>query len=332
MTERAPPEESELLEVVRTSFGDRAVSRVTRRPYRFATSSPLEELRVSLSDGTDVPLIFKDLAWERLLDGARRSKPPFLYEPRREIETHRSILAPARVGARCYAAVVDSDRSRYWLLLEKVPGRELWQVGELEVWEAVARWLGRFHTSFAGRVADVRAVNPFLLEWDSAWLGVWSQRAREALRQSEDPRSPALLDVLDRYEEAVEPVLALPATLVHGEFYPSNVVVVGDVDDLRVCPIDWEMAATGPGLIDVAALVSGWGDTERDRLVAAYHSARRELDVDVAPRAEMVENVDRCRLLLAVQWLGWSADWQAPPEHAHDWIGEALAVARRLAR
>ena len=33
----------------------------------------------------------------------------------------------------------------------------------------------------------------------------------------------------------------------------------------------------------------------------------------------------RCRLHLALQWLGWSPDWRPPPEHAHDWLGEALS-------
>jgi len=33
---------------------------------------------------------------------------------------------------------------------------------------------------------------------------------------------------------------------------------------------------------------------------------------------------------LALQWLGWSADWTPPPEHARDWLVEALAAAERL--
>jgi len=31
-----------------------------------------------------------------------------------------------------------------------------------------------------------------------------------------------------------------------------------------------------------------------------------------------------------MQWLGWSADWSPPAEHAHDWLGEAIAMAEQL--
>ena len=65
---------------------------------------------------------------------------------------------------------------------------------------------------------------------------------------------------------------SFPRTFVHGELYPSNVLVVRDDRHPRVCPIDWEMAAIGPGLIDLAALVGGWDPPERERLVAAYLS------------------------------------------------------------
>jgi hypothetical protein len=34
--------------------------------------------------------------------------------------------------------------------------------------------------------------------------------------------------------------------------------------------------------------------------------------------------------LLALQWLGWAPDWQAPPEHRRDWFSEARAAANML--
>ena len=38
-----------------------------------------------------------------------------------------------------------------------------------------------------------------------------------------------------------------------------------------------------------------------------------------------------CRLQQAIQFLGWSRDWTAPPEHAQDWLDEAVTVAEQLA-
>jgi hypothetical protein len=45
---------------------------------------------------------------------------------------------------------------------------------------------------------------------------------------------------------------------------------------------------------------------------------------------ELEEAMAACRLQLALQWLGWSRDWSPPPEHAQDWLSEAVCVAERL--
>ena len=42
-------------------------------------------------------------------------------------------------------------------------------------------------------------------------------------------------------------LVRLPRTLIHGELYPSNVIVGRGHHRERVCPVDWEMAALGPG-------------------------------------------------------------------------------------
>ena len=60
---------------------------------------------------------------------------------------------------------------------------------------------------------------------------------------------------------------ARPRTFLHGEFYPSNVLIEDAVEGPRVRPVDWEMAGLGPGLADLAALISGrWEEAEREAL------------------------------------------------------------------
>jgi len=310
----AAPTDLELRELI----GGDDVVELTRRPYRYATSAPLEELRVRLRDGTELELILKELARERLLGDAGATKPEFVYEPERELATYRELIGPAGVGPRFYGT-----GAAQWLVIEKVPGVELWQVGELEVWEAVAAWLARFHARFADRVGELRAANPHLLEHSESWLLTWRDRAEAALAGANDERAPALVDALGRYDEAAAELAALPARFVHGEFYPSNVIV--ERAPLRVCPVDWEMASIGPAAMDLAALTTGWGDAERERLLRAYAGAAGEATV-----LALEGDVDRCRLHFALQWLGWSPEWRAPREHAHDWLGEALALARSL--
>lgn len=323
----AAPSDRELMELLRDQGGLTDVHELSRRPYRYATSAPIEEIRLRRRDGTETALLLKDLSRDRLLGDARTTKPAFLHQPRREIETYRGILAPAGIGPRCFGVVANSDA--YWIVIERVPGVELWQVGELSVWEVVAGWLGGLHASFAEKIDAARAANPYLLELTADWFRAWAERARAALADSADPRAAVVGSALARYDEVVASLAALPRTFVHGELYPSNVLVVREEHPLRVCPVDWEMAGIGPGLVDLAALVGGWPPGERSRLATAYVDAAS--GAGGPPRRDALEtDLARCRLHLALQWLGWSTDWQPPREHAHDWLGEALELTREL--
>jgi aminoglycoside phosphotransferase (APT) family kinase protein len=327
-----PVSDSELIEALGGQLDGHEIVALERRPYRYATSAPLEEIRVRTDDGTETLLILKDLLRDRLLCEARASKPEFLHEPRRELETYRRVLAPAGVGPRAFAVVDDARDGRQWLLLEKVPGVELWQVGELSIWGQVAAWLGAFHAHFGDRLAAVREANPHLLQHSPASYRTWCDRARAALLESADLRAPDLIEVLDGYDEVVETLASLPRTFVHGELYPSNVLVVVAEGSVGVYPVDWEMAGIGPGLVDVAALVGGWDAPERERLEAAYLQGLTDAGGLRPGKEDLKAGVSSCRLYLALQWLGWARGWQPPREHAHDWLGEALLASRELGR
>jgi aminoglycoside phosphotransferase len=273
----------------------RQVTTVERRPSPYRTSFPLEELRVELADGTSLQLVRKDLRRSALGTIVHRVKPEFLHDPEREIEAYR-LLAGRRLGTPVYYGA-----GRGWILLEKVPGVELAQIGELEAWRRAARWLARLHDTFAGTPPSSR----ILLDHDASYYRLWPQRAAA--------RAPEVSWIAARYEPVVERLVALPRTLIHGEFYASNVLVAGE----RVAPVDWEMAAVGAGLVDLAALVTGWTGEERAAILAAYPGVD-----DLALAA--------CRLHLALQWLGWSNDWTPPPAQAYDWLGEVRETAERL--
>jgi aminoglycoside phosphotransferase (APT) family kinase protein len=239
--------------------------------------------------------LLKDLRRSELEPQALLAKPDFLHDTGREAEAYR-LLAPVRLGVpHCHHAGPD------WLLLEKVPGIELWQIGDLQTWAEAARWLARLHRSFAGSPP----ASPTLLRYDAAYFALWAPRAVE--------RYPELAALATEHERAVDLLASLPVTFVHGEFYPSNVLVAGD----RIAPVDWEMAGIGPGVLDLAALVAGWGEEERRALRSAYG------DVDEIA-------LEAARLHVAFQWLGWSSRWTPPNEHAHDWLAEARDAALHL--
>ena len=261
-----------------------------RTRYAYGTSHHLDLLHLVLADGRSLEALRKDLT-----PVGRVVKPDFLHDPRREVEAYR-ILAGAGLGTpACY------DAGEHWILLERVPGIELWQVGELETWVAVAQWLSRLH----GRFAAETPTNNRLIRYDGPYFRLWPERVRHA--------HPALAQALTGYERVIEILTAEPRTLVHGEFYASNVLVAEE----RIAVVDWETAGIGPGVLDLAALVTGWPDEQRASIIAGYGEV---------PDAALAA----AELHLAIQWLGWSLGWTAPPEHARDWLNEALAAAKRL--
>jgi Phosphotransferase enzyme family len=305
----------------------RRVERMGRRVSEYSTSFTIEELDLDLDHGEQLRLVFKDLSWQSLLGEARQVRPRFLYDPRREIAIYRRALAGGGLEtAACYGAVVDEPAERYWLFLERMDGPQLRHVGDFDTWLAAARWLARLHTRFAGCVHGLAGEVP-LLQYDEAFLRNWLQRLGAG------GRSPALERVRGCYERLVGRISAMPQTLIHNEFYPSNVLVGAASGPARICPIDWELAAAGPGLIDVAALTAGdWTEEQRTEMLSSYRDALVRSGGAPPALARMRQDLDCCRLHLAVQWLGWAADeWNAPADQARDWLGEAVTLADRLA-
>jgi Ser/Thr protein kinase RdoA (MazF antagonist) len=313
------------------SGGPRRISRLERSPCVFTSSFALEELQLQLDDGTGLDLMFKDLGSSGLSERAREAKPDFLSDPQREIEAYRSILARADLGtATFYGADVDPAQDRYWLFIENVRGIALWQIGELEIWEAVARWAAELHNRFAGQ--DVPGVE-HLVRYDADLYRLWLRRAldfadRWEARQHGKARK-TIEWLAERYETVVERLASLPVTFIHGELYASNVLVDQRNRGTRVCPIDWELAAIGPGLIDLAALTMGWATQQRTALATAYLDAHARSERLPAGEA-FLELLDCARLHLAVQWLGWAPDWRPPRSHRRNWVDDALTIATEL--
>ncbi len=305
--------DGEIAEALAAVLG-RQVELVSRRRHAYGTSFPIDALEVRIDGGPPERLLLKDLGTPAA--AARSVKPGFLHDPLREIAVYLEVLAKHDLGTpHCYGASIDPDLNRYWLFLEHVPGVELWQVGELPVWEEVAGWLARFHAR------GEAILHPRAIRCDRAFFEGWLHRARAATRDERLDRLAAA------YSTVVDQLLALPVTLIHGEFYPSNVLIGRASAGVRVCAVDWEMTARGPGLLDLAAITAGgWTEAERAAIQAAYNRALpTALDA-----AALRRSLACCRLHLALQWLGWAEDWTPPREHAQDWMEVALSAAGEL--
>ena len=312
-----PVTDQDLRAVLESVLGCR-VTAICRRPNGYRSSFAIEDVELTMDDGQTLPVVFKDLARSALTPAAQGAKPAGLLDPLREIEAYLEVLGPGRVDApTCYGAVAEPDEGRYWLFLESVEGIPLWQVSEQSEWQEAAAWLAGLHA----RAAPSRPSH--LLRYDATYFQRWIDRAVAF--------TPAgsLSAVAAAWPAVVERLLDWPRTFVHGEFYPSNVLIRTGTARPRVAPVDWEMCGLGPGLLDLAALVSGnWAAGDRERLALAY---RDSLPSPGRPStAELLDALAYFRLYIAVQWLGWSRDWSPPAEHAHDWLSEALTLAEEL--
>jgi hypothetical protein len=325
-----------LTEAVLQATGERRrMVSVERRTSPYRSSHALEEISIRLDDGVRLELLRKgfDLPEPMAEDLEPPSpRPSFLQDPRREASVYQRLLAPAHVGVpSCYGSHNGTLPGRQWLLLERVRGRELPEVGELAVWLKAARWLADFHGRFRG-LGATEADATRLMVHDAAFYRLWSRRAvQHASASGSGERLPVLERLATGHESIVERLLELPQTLVHAEFYPSNVLVEGYGVSARLRPVDWETAALGPGLEDLAALTSGrWEESDRALMEAAYYDGMTESDRASLAREAFQQGLECCRLQLALQWLGWSADWSPPPPQSHDWLEEAIGAANRL--
>jgi hypothetical protein len=303
-----PVKTEDLTRVLEEVFGEPLLN-VRRQPSAYSSSFPIEHLQIAFPDGRAISVIFKNLGRDAILDGASRVKPGFLYDSRREIDVYRYLHPALDLGApKLHGASGD------WLFLEYVPAPELYQIGDFEVWLEAARWLARLHASRASEPVAARKLVPQLLEHDAAYYDAWRSRAHAF--------AGAKLDrIVESYPGVMDVLLALPRTLIHGEFYASNVLVQTTEQGVRICPVDWEMAAIGPGILDVAALASGkWGRERRSMMAQAYCDALPET---LRP-PNLIAAFECAQLQMALQWLGWSGDWPMYKEHAQDWLAEAL--------
>ena len=316
------------------SAAGRRVTRLVRRSSPYASSFPLEEVDASLDDGSRIQAILKDVSIGAQSSGSRAARSPFTHVPLREVEVYRLLLGPCGIGPEVLAT--GGGEGEAWLLLERVSGRPLFQEGDFSMWIAVARWLARFHRRFVDSTGPAEA---HLLPYDAGFLRACASRARKVVEADEGIPSSVRrrFDLIwSRHDTMVDRLTSGPPTLVHGDFYPSNILVARAGAEAKktvdVRPVDWELCGRGSGLLDLAALIAGdWPEERRLELALAYGGA-------VPPpspwppgsRSDFLESLHWARLHLALQWIGARGDWRPPEEHDRDWVEEAMLAADAL--
>jgi thiamine kinase-like enzyme len=279
------------------------------------SSHAIERVQVALASGEQLSVLFKRLQpHQKKEDGNDR-----------EVLIYQRLLRGQRFDAPALFASSYDENQCYWLFLEDV-GETTLSHGEWGDWLAAVRWLARLHGTYLGREEELRALG-CLGEHGPEYYWSVAFAARKHLEQS-NPRP-----VLARFDERMEHFPALvahmvrrPRALVHGDIFPENIHLQPGP---RVRPIDWESAAVGAPLWDLARLLDGWG-SDKPALLKAYLA---ELARQTGARARWaaLRQTWRCCAILNVLWhLAWDAGPCADPEFVDSCLREIETVSARL--
>ena len=238
--------------------------------------------------------------------------------PAYELAVYREVLQPIGVSAPvCYGGQVDPKSGEAWLALEYLPGAlgvgKLYRSGAMV---AAAHWIGRFHrlTETRRTVPRPRWIKAYTRQYYMGWVG------RTLKSSSSLPRRlPWLESVCQRASDLLAPLLEQPLNIVHGEYYPHNVLYYRG----RVYPVDWESAARAAGEIDIAALTEDWSAKTTRSCIAAYQ--RERWPEGVPP--DFARRFLAARLYLCFRWLGDHEDWSR-----YSGLSLCLRRLRRLCR
>jgi Phosphotransferase enzyme family len=263
-----------------------------RQPNTYTSTFPSEIVRCRLGNGRELRLLCKYGADHRTsLSGLTGHKGGVPYEA----AVYRQVLWMSRpTTPTFYGAYRDGETGDTWLILEylddSVRLRKMRQPSAAMT--LAARWIGQFHNATEECLLDASMRS--LTRYDAEYYLAWSRRTSllaDHLRQ----RFPWLTTLCGRFEEVVALLLASPQTVIHGEYYPSNVLFRGKT----VYPIDWESAAVAAGEIDLASLTENWGAEIERQCKLEYQRVRWPK----GPPAVFERRLCSARLYLQFRWL-----------------------------
>ncbi|MCA1677080.1 MAG: phosphotransferase, partial [Actinobacteria bacterium] len=238
------------------------------------TSYTTVALTARLRGGRALRLFLKDFGYSRLPKDSADSRR------RRELHVYRDLLAGTGLGApEYYGALWDEHEGRRWLLLEHVDGVQLRDC-EFDAWIPSAAWLAQLHAHFDGRAAELEG-SPLLIRHDEDYFRSKAANVLRAVRRFSARSRRRALELVTGYDELALPMASQPLTLVHGNYQSKNIVIGPSAAQLRVAPVDWEVAAVGSALYDLGHLLDGYRGKRLDVLLDAYGEVADRLGLSV---------------------------------------------------
>ncbi len=216
-----------------------------------------------------------------------------------EAQVYRHVLQPLRgAGPKFYGSYRDPDTGETWLVIEYLP--RSWRMDETPHPAAerlAVKWLGRFHAANEARLSS--APMPFLNVYNAEYYAGWARRTSR-IAQNFTRRFAWLRTVCERFGGLATALLMPKATVIHGEFYPHNVLV----QEERIYPVDWESAAIAAGEIDLASMMENWTADESSEYLLDYQKARWPQGAPV----EFQSIFAAAQLYWTFRWLGDESD------------------------
>jgi hydroxymethylglutaryl-CoA reductase (NADPH) len=156
----------------------------------------------------------------------------------------------------CLGVAEDDVREAYVVLMERLPLTEspAWSRDDVD---RALRAIGAVHRRWLGRADALDWLPPVpgpehLAKTAELWQVLARYNASEQPQLLGPQRLRVVADLLETVDLWTQELQALPSTLVHNDFSPRNVAVLGE----RVVVYDWELARAGIPGRDVAELLA----------------------------------------------------------------------------
>jgi len=291
-----------LEDVIRERFAGRSAVRSIRRSrLPHIGSYDCHRVTVEFVDGAVKELFLKDFA-------CSRQTKDFVEQRRlRELRVYRELLDAAALGTPAfYGAQWDENRGRFQMLLELLDGEVVADLDERNGLPAV-EWLAVCQAHFLENPDELEHAD-FLIEHDTSYFCSKAEDARCDVSELAPESAARLEEVLTVYESTIGRMSALPRCLVHGGYIPWHIFVDRRANPFRVAAVDWELAARGSLLYDLAIFVDDASPVLQRSLVQAYRSAATRRDVPLPNDATMNAGIECFRLHRIIDWLSRSAE------------------------
>jgi hypothetical protein len=257
------------------ALADRAVGETVeivhreRNLYASTFSSEFVSCRVSGGEG-DPP---RGREVSTLVKGGRAYLDPHTGHKRGvpyEIEAYRWILPALPVASpKVLGSFQESGPDAMgWLCLERLTDAvRIDEIGDRAALRKGAQELAALHAE--GRALVGRPDLHSLNRYHGTYLEAWGRRWVESAGRLGHGR-PWIRHVAPRIDQIMDLLNGPDLTVVHGEAYPSNILLRAD----RALIVDWESVGIGSGELDLATLLLNWPEDDICDAERAYVRTR----------------------------------------------------------